>query len=172
MAEALAFVHDHTIVHRDVKPSNILMTAHGEARLGDFGIARLLDASTLTVAGTTLGTAAYMAPEQLEDHQVGPGADIWSLGMVLLECLTGQRRRMKVRRAKWWPGGWLDQCHSPPISLSRGSCSSVGCSITDLTNASEAMRWLRSFALSRFALPGRVPDRGSPIPRLRLCPTT
>jgi serine/threonine protein kinase len=67
------------------------MTADGEARLGDFGIARLLDASTLTVAGTTLGTAAYMAPEQLEDHQVGPGADIWSLGMVLLECLTGHR---------------------------------------------------------------------------------
>ena len=82
LAEALAFVHDHAIVHRDVKPSNILMTADGEARLGDFGIARLLDASTLTVAGTTLGTAAYMAPEQLEDHQVGPGADIWSLGMV------------------------------------------------------------------------------------------
>ena len=91
LAEALASVHDHTIVHRDVKPSNILMTADGEARLGDFGIARLLDASTLTVAGTTLGTAAYMAPEQLEDHQVGPGADIWSLGMVLLECLTGHR---------------------------------------------------------------------------------
>ncbi len=92
LAEALAYVHDHTIVHRDVKPSNILMTADGKARLGDFGIARLLDASTLTVAGTTLGTAAYMAPEQLEDHQVGPGADIWSLGMVLLECLTGQPR--------------------------------------------------------------------------------
>jgi eukaryotic-like serine/threonine-protein kinase len=91
LAEALASVHDHAIVHRDVKPSNILMTADGEARLGDFGIARLLDASTLTVAGTTLGTAAYMAPEQLEDHQVGPGADIWSLGMVLLECLTGRR---------------------------------------------------------------------------------
>jgi serine/threonine protein kinase len=91
LAEALAFVHDHAIVHRDVKPSNILMTADGQARLGDFGIARLLDASTLTVTGTTLGTAAYMAPEQLEDHQVGPGADIWSLGMVLLECLTGRR---------------------------------------------------------------------------------
>jgi eukaryotic-like serine/threonine-protein kinase len=91
LAEALAFVHNHAIVHRDVKPSNILMTADGEARLGDFGIARLLDASTLTVVGTTLGTAAYMAPEQLEDHQVGPGADIWSLGIVLLECLTGQR---------------------------------------------------------------------------------
>ena len=91
LAGALAYVHQQGIVHRDVKPSNILLTPDGEALLGDFGIARLLDASTLTIAGSTLGTAAYMAPEQLEDHQVGPQADIWSLGMVLLECLTGRR---------------------------------------------------------------------------------
>jgi hypothetical protein len=91
LADALAYVHHRGIVHRDVKPSNILLAADGEAWLGDFGIAQLHDASTLTVAGTTLGTVAYMAPEQLEDHQVGPGADIWSLGMVLLECLTGRR---------------------------------------------------------------------------------
>jgi len=91
LGDALGYVHAQGIVHRDVKPSNILLSAGGEARLGDFGIARLLDASTLTVNGTTLGTAAYMAPEQLEDHQVGPSADVWSLGMVLLECLTGHR---------------------------------------------------------------------------------
>jgi serine/threonine protein kinase len=59
--------------------------------LGDFGIARLLDGATFTIDGTTVGTAAYMAPEQLEDHQVGPPADIWSLGLVLLESLTGRR---------------------------------------------------------------------------------
>ena len=75
----------------NVKPSNILVTPDREVRLGDFGIAKLLDTSTLTVTGTTLGTAAYMAPEQLENHQVGPSADIWSLGMVLVECLTGRR---------------------------------------------------------------------------------
>jgi len=91
LADALACVHDHGIVHRDVKPSNILLTEDGNGKLGDFGIARLLDSTTLTLAGTTLGTAAYMAPEQLEDHQVGPSADIWSLGIVLLECLTGRR---------------------------------------------------------------------------------
>ena len=55
--------------------------------LGDFGIAQLRDAATLTITGTMLGTVSYMAPEQLEDNQVGPSADLWSLGIVLLECL-------------------------------------------------------------------------------------
>jgi len=91
LAGALAYVHAQGIVHRDVKPSNILLNGDGRAMVGDFGISRLVDASTITVAGTTLGTVAYMAPEQLEDHQVGPGADVWSLGIVLLECLTGRR---------------------------------------------------------------------------------
>ncbi|HVA53222.1 MAG TPA: serine/threonine-protein kinase, partial [Acidimicrobiales bacterium] len=91
LADALAYVHARGIVHRDVKPSNILQSAEGEAWIGDFGIAQLHDATTMTAAGTTLGTVVYMAPEQLEGHQVGPSADIWSLGIVLLECLTGRR---------------------------------------------------------------------------------
>ena len=91
LADGLAYVHERGVVHRDVKPANILIDSVGRARLADFGIARLVDTTSLTVIGTTLGTASYMAPEQLEDHQVGPGADVWSLGIVLLECLTGQR---------------------------------------------------------------------------------
>ena len=91
LAGALAYVHERGVVHRDIKPANILLDSGGHARLADFGIARLIDTTTLTVVGTTLGTASYMAPEQLEDHQVGPGADVWSLGIVLLECLTGER---------------------------------------------------------------------------------
>jgi len=93
LSDALAHVHASGIVHRDLKPSNILLDngRGGAAMLGDFGIARLLDTQTLTLDGTTLGTVAYMAPEQLEDHHVGPSADMWSLGIVLLECLQGQR---------------------------------------------------------------------------------
>ena len=91
LSGALAYVHERGIVHRDVKPANVLLGPGPRARLADFGIARLADASSLTVTGTTLGTAAYMAPEQLEHHAVTSSADIWSLGMILLECLTGQR---------------------------------------------------------------------------------
>jgi serine/threonine protein kinase len=91
LADALAYVHERGVVHRDVKPSNILRTSSGATMLSDFGIAQLRDAATLTITGTMLGTVSYMAPEQLEDNQVGPGADLWSLGVVLLECLTGRR---------------------------------------------------------------------------------
>jgi serine/threonine protein kinase len=91
LADALAYVHERGIVHRDVKPSNILMTPSGEVKVGDFGVAQVHDASTLTIAGSMLGTVSYMAPEQLEDAQVGPSADVWSLGIVLLECLIGRR---------------------------------------------------------------------------------
>jgi len=91
LSGALAYVHEHGIVHRDVKPGNIMLGADGRPRLTDFGIASMADNSMLTMTGTTLGTAAYMAPEQLEHHQVGPEADVWSLAMVLLECLLGRR---------------------------------------------------------------------------------
>jgi serine/threonine protein kinase len=91
VADALATVHAAGIVHRDVKPGNILVDRSGHAHLADFGIASLADASMLTATGTTLGTAAYMAPEQLQHHAVGPAADIWALGLVLLESLLGRR---------------------------------------------------------------------------------
>ena len=92
LAEALACAHDAGVVHRDVKPGNVLIDADGRARLTDFGIARLLEESEHhTAEGLTVGTAAYVAPEQVTQQAVGPAADVYSLGLVLLEAITGQR---------------------------------------------------------------------------------
>ncbi|NUP75055.1 MAG: serine/threonine protein kinase, partial [Sinomonas sp.] len=94
LAGALAYLHDLGIVHRDIKPANILVPAPGDrerrpAKLTDFGIARLADAARLTATNTTIGTANYLSPEQARGEAVGPASDVYSLGLVLLECLTG-----------------------------------------------------------------------------------
>ncbi|MGK2948119.1 MAG: serine/threonine-protein kinase, partial [Acidimicrobiales bacterium] len=91
VADALAYVHEQGVVHRDVTPSNVLLDPTGRARLTDFGIARLVDTTRITAEATTVGTAAYMAPEQVQGHDVGPPADVYALGLVLLEALTGRR---------------------------------------------------------------------------------
>lgn len=91
VAEALAYVHEQGVVHRDVTPANVLCGPDGRPRLADFGIARLVDSSRITAVATTIGTAAYMAPEQVEGADVTPAADIYAFGLVLLEALTGRR---------------------------------------------------------------------------------
>ena len=91
LAAALAHVHERGIVHRDVKPANILLGSDGRARLADFGIVRILDEARLTGTGLTIGTAPYLSPEQVRGRDVGPPADVYALGLVLLECLTGRR---------------------------------------------------------------------------------
>ena len=90
VADALAYVHSRGVVHRDVTPSNVLCGPDGRPRLADFGIARLVDTTRITAPATALGTAAYMAPEQVQGHDVTPAADVYSLGLVLLELLTGR----------------------------------------------------------------------------------
>jgi serine/threonine protein kinase len=90
LARALAHVHRAGIVHRDIKPSNVLLDAAGNPHLADFGIARLANATRHTEPDALTGTAAYLAPEQVEGRRVGPSTDVYALGLVLLECLKGE----------------------------------------------------------------------------------
>ena len=89
VARGLAYAHAHGIVHRDVKPQNVLLTVDGEAKVTDFGIARSLDVEGVTQSGTVLGTSNYIAPEQATGQRVDLRTDVYSLGVVLFELLTG-----------------------------------------------------------------------------------
>ncbi len=89
VAEALSVAHDRGIIHRDIKPQNVLMTPRGEAKVADFGIARAASATVVTQTNLVLGTAGYMSPEQAIGERVEPTSDLYSLGVVLYEMLTG-----------------------------------------------------------------------------------
>ncbi|MFE4195573.1 protein kinase [Paenarthrobacter sp. NPDC056912] len=94
IAGALSQVHEHGVIHRDIKPANILVSDDSElaesVKLADFGVALVMSENRLTATGFTVGTAQYLSPEQAQGLHLTPASDIYSLGLVLLECLTGK----------------------------------------------------------------------------------
>ena len=90
IADALGAAHEQGMIHRDIKPQNVLVTASGDLKVTDFGIARAASAMMNTASGAIFGTAAYISPEQALGEPVGPASDLYSLGVILYEMLTGE----------------------------------------------------------------------------------
>ncbi|HEV2974959.1 MAG TPA: protein kinase [Solirubrobacteraceae bacterium] len=88
--EGLHYAHRHGVVHRDVKPGNLLRAREGEVKLADFGIAKATEQSSITQVGSVLGTAAYLAPEQARGEEAGPRADLYALGVVTYQMISGR----------------------------------------------------------------------------------
>ncbi|CAB4733535.1 MAG: protein kinase [Actinobacteria bacterium] len=139
VAAGLDHVHRAGVVHRDVKPANVLLTATGVAKLADFGVARRSgEDAQLTRTGHTVGTAAYLAPEQLSDEPVTGASDVYSLGLVLLEALTGRRAYVGTGTEV----AFARLRHSPTIPVSLGA------------------RWTRLLAAMVAELPTDRPSAG------------
>ncbi|KQR67169.1 serine/threonine protein kinase [Arthrobacter sp. Leaf337] len=177
VADALAYVHNLGIIHRDIKPANILLVQvrPGEPlrpKLTDFGIARIVDGTRLTATGTMVGTAAYLSPEQARGADLGPASDIYSLGLVLLECIKGaveypgsaiESAVARLHRAPEIPG-------DVPVEWATLITSMTALDPMDRPTAADLETALRQALVSPASVPGTVseePTRILPAPPSR-----
>jgi hypothetical protein len=117
--DALSYAHQQHVIHRDVKPANMMLTPQGVVKLMDFGIARSGDDSTLTMTGTTLGSLGYMSPEQVKGEPTDARSDLYSVGISLYEMVTG-RRPFRESSDYSIMAAQVNQPPTPPIELKPG----------------------------------------------------
>lgn len=157
LASALAHVHAAGVVHRDVKPSNILLGDKGAPYLSDFGISLRLGAAPRNDTGALVGTAAYMAPEQVLGRGEGPAADVYSLGLVLLEALKGELEYGGVPLA-----AAVARLHRPPV-IPAGLPPALTGLLHAMTDPDERSRPdARTCARELSAVPGALPGPQPP----------
>lgn len=168
IAAGLAAVHAAGIVHRDIKPANILLRPTGdttvsfEAVLADFGIAHLVDAARLTAPGAIMGTAAYLAPEQVRGEATGPASDVYSLGLVVLEALT-QRHPFDTDSLQNTIVGRLSSAPAIPGALGYGWNSLISA----MTTIDPSARLSASEVADRASRLGTATTRPGPLRRDR-----
>jgi len=127
IASGLARAHAQGIIHRDIKPANIIVTADKQAKIVDFGLAKLTDRTVLTQEGSTVGTVSYMSPEQAQGGDVDHRADVWALGVVLYEMVTG-RRPFEAEHEQAVVYRIINESPAPPASI----CGEVPAELDDL----------------------------------------
>jgi serine/threonine protein kinase len=179
VANALAAVHHLDLVHRDVKPANILLPVTGGAKLTDFGIARLLNSAHLTITAEVVGTPLYLSPEQAAGREVGPGTDIYSLGLVLLECVTGTtefpgapvhsaiaRTMRDPKVPNNLPAPWPDLLRSMTGSdpEERPAADAVASTLTSYLQERERSRTAATITTTPAPAKGAIPVGSIPIP--------
>ncbi len=169
---ALSYAHKQNVIHRDIKPSNMMLTPSGVIKLMDFGIARSGSELGLTVTGTTLGSLAYMSPEQVKCEPIDARSDLYSVGVSLYEMVTGQKpfkgdSNFSIMQAQ------LQQAPRPPVELSADLPTSLNQIILMAMSKEPAQRFqtadafrnaLKSVATSLGAKGATVPLAASPLP--------
>src|SRR5690242_6852289 len=162
MCAALAAAHAAGLVHRDVKPQNLILGSDGVLKLGDFGIAVGHEGTRLTLEGTVLGTAGYLAPEQARGEQVTAAADIYAVGAVLYELLTGEPSRSASTLADLGAAGGFD----PPDVAARAPAAppDLVAAVAECLSVRPEDRPRSAAALARRLAPGAAEAQTLPLP--------